>query len=323
MKRRAATILLSLCFCSQSCLCFQGGVDILGTHYSERLRLLILRVEKESKTTVHFETKTNSGDDNIRREKDLYSVTLAPGVSEDDIAHELTHALLESEGYAKVFCLPSIPFSATIYPFLNSDFDHVIINQRLHREGYHPEVGFMANMKNQYKSVLSLSLPTGLPEQRAILGMYIIHSLMKHVYYVEAPEAEGAILAAFPQYRTHWTAIKTAILEFRNNPDPLHEWKLIEMYVKTMDQIFSESGYPTKFSDLIGFSPLLVTRNELRKPASQSISMVSDASYTRMKVKGVMVNALAGHPSIDLASSLGELSRKSELDVWLLATSLH
>src|SRR6202011_1234867 len=131
---------------------------------------------------------------NIGKAGDEYRVTLTPGSKEDDIAHELMHALMESEGYAKEFMISQIPRSAALHPFIASDFDHIIINQRLHREGYYPERGFMANMKDQYKSWVNRKGAVLSPEQRAIFGVANIHELMKHVIYVESPRAEKELL---------------------------------------------------------------------------------------------------------------------------------
>jgi hypothetical protein len=210
-----------------------SGVDILGTHYSERLAQLLGRVEKTIGSKVVFVPKpTPDGDNSGEFVNGTYQITLKRGSSEDDVAHELTHPLLETAGYANAFFIPTNPLSRTIHSFIASDFDHLFINQWLHREGYYPEKGFMLGMKDQYKafatdSALANTLKQGNSTQRALVGVAVIHQLMKQVYYVRSSQAENAILATYPRYRNHWHMIRQAIDVFLREPTPSHEWYMV------------------------------------------------------------------------------------------------
>ena len=75
------------------------GVQILGTRYSSRLVALISRIEKSTGRNIIFKAKVGEENDNsIIRDGDTFVINLGPGSVEDDVAHELMHAQLESEG---------------------------------------------------------------------------------------------------------------------------------------------------------------------------------------------------------------------------------
>ena len=123
-------------------------MDILGTHYSQKLAELAARVEETIGNKALFVPKLTPGDNSGHFVKDgAYEITLKPGSSEDDVADELVHPLLSTAGYTMIFFIPGNRFSQTIHPFIVSDFDHLFINRRLHEEGYYPEKGFMVGIE--------------------------------------------------------------------------------------------------------------------------------------------------------------------------------
>jgi len=210
------------------------GVQILGTQYSSRLLALISKIEKNIGRKIIFKAKVGEENDNsIIRDGDTFVINLGPGSVEDDVAHELMHAQLESEGYPHLFCLAAIPVAKVIETFISSDFDHLIINQRLFKEGYNPLLGFMSGMRDQYKSVMTVRLPSNsTPEQRVAYDVLILHELMKHVYYVRSAAAETAILGSHPEIRPRWSPLKSAIEEYIGKPDFRHAWKFAETYLR-------------------------------------------------------------------------------------------
>jgi hypothetical protein len=302
-------IAISTCFAIAAQTPPGNGLDILGTHYSNRLALLIRHVESVTKTNVVFVSNDQGGDNSVILVEGKWQISLRPHSSEDNVAHELTHTLLGAEGYTNVFMIPGYSLSRFIRSAIASDFDHLLINQRLHEEGYYPEKGFMAGMKDQYKSFAATHVIVKTPTQRAMLAVQVIHELMKHVYYVGTQDAENAILTAYPPYKDQWLAIKREIDAFLREPTPLQEWHLVEVYCDTMNKMFSESGLDLVFSDLVGFSPLPVTKGQLNTSASKTLSEKFDpkTGLVRIRAGSVLVAAGTGNRP-NLAVSLTEFS---------------
>jgi hypothetical protein len=272
--------------------------EILGTHYSNKLFKLIQHVEKTADVKVEFVPRTSDGDNNVSGiPGGKYRIQLKPGSPEDDVAHELMHILLEKEGFARTFPIPGDVLAQQIQNLIKSDFDHLIINQRLHQEGYSPEKGFMLGMRDQYRNFVSAKFPvSSVPQANVLIGVSVIHELMKQVYYVESPEAERAILGAYPTYRTKWQKIKTLIDSFIKAPTPASEWKFVVTYNGVMDTVYKEAGMPSTFSDNVGFRPLPVLKSQLEKPASNTLTFTQDPTtqIVRIKAKGIMVSANIG-----------------------------
>jgi hypothetical protein len=63
------------------------------------LLALISKIEKNIGRKIIFKAKVGEENDNsIIRDGDTFVINLGPGSVEDDVAHELMHAQLESEG---------------------------------------------------------------------------------------------------------------------------------------------------------------------------------------------------------------------------------
>lgn len=288
------------------------GVRILGTQYSSRLVALISRIEQSTGRKIIFKAKVGEQSDNsIIRDGDTFVINLGPGSVEDDVAHELMHAQLESEGYPHLFCLAAIPVAKVIETFISSDFDHLIINQRLLKEGYNPLLGFMSGMKDQYKSVMTVRLPPNpTPEQRVAFDVLMLHELMKHVYYVRSAAAETAILGSHPEIRPRWAPLKSAIEQYIGNPDFRHAWKFAETYLKLMDGITMANAPTPGFSEMFGLGPLPVSFRQ-KTAAASALLRVSQApndphAIVRVFHGNVMVGAVAkaGEPEEDLRQPL-------------------
>jgi len=111
-------------------------ITILGTAYSPRLGRLCEKVSRQYQKPVTFEPIEGHKDNStLVRDKDIL-VSLRPGSSEDDVAHELMHSVLQFEGYPRIFGISAgntAQLSRSIRDILVSDLDHLLINQRLCR----------------------------------------------------------------------------------------------------------------------------------------------------------------------------------------------
>lgn len=89
-----------------------SGIAILGTRYSERLKALYDRVAAAyAGKPIRFVAKYDLGDNTIMVTTSEIVLTLRPGSTEDNVAHELMHGVLHSEGYPQMFSINALPVS--------------------------------------------------------------------------------------------------------------------------------------------------------------------------------------------------------------------
>ncbi|MGI9071303.1 MAG: hypothetical protein ACR2JB_08310 [Bryobacteraceae bacterium] len=287
----------------------QVGIDISGTHYSPKLRKLIAKTEKLSHKQIIFEPNTSGGDNNNRTLGDQILIAIKAGSSEDDVAHELVHSIMQAEGYPKMFAITVIPESETIHSVINSDLDHLVINQIENANGYDALHGFLLPLRQQYQSLLSMRTPGRQGRERmAIYGVLMMHELMKHVYYIKSPDAESRILESHPELKEYWRILKKHIDKYLLNPSPSTAWVFATEYAKLMDRITDDAAAPFTFSEIIGFSP--VSCPALNTPANSIFWVLDRPDYPKLHrifVRHLMVGAIQGSEP-DLSLSVGSFS---------------
>lgn len=111
------------------------------------------------------------------------------------------HALLQADGYPQVFAVGTSQLAKQLHAFIASDFDHLIINDRLLHLGYDARRGFLSKA-DSFDGVLKLSIPN-TPDAQTVLIIGVLHELIKFHYYIGSPGAKEAILAKFPQARAY------------------------------------------------------------------------------------------------------------------------
>ncbi len=320
--RITRSCLISICFVME----LQGqpaaqktGVDIIGKHYSTRLRDLIIRAEKTKKKPIEFTRNLSNEDNTYQDVGSKVVIALHPGSPEDNIAHELMHSILEAEGYPRAFFIKGRFVSRTIHALIVGDFDHLLINDRLLKEGYDAANGFLEPIRDQYRSIMSLQLPLNADsDQRAMYIILLIHELMKQVYYVENPGAEAAILSAHPAVKPYWLTLKPQIEAYRKKPSPHQGWSFVSFYTDCMDRITSDMHASFRFSEEIGFSPARCRLQDLSKPASFSIrtDQKAGSTLTRLYMGRVMVGVvLMPVPGFDLSLRLKDFATKRSLQI--------
>jgi len=279
------------------------GVDILGTHYSARLKALQDRVVAAQGKPIRFEATTGHVDNTIQVNATEIVVRLRPASSEDNVAHELLHAVLQSEHYPQMFAVTMLPQSPPLRALLSGDLDHLIINKRLLAMGYDPHRGFLSQA-DSYAGVLALESPSD-PSQRTVFEIGMVHELIKFHYYIRDPTAEPAILRKYPSVAGLWREVKRAVDGLPRDPRPRDLWRVAATMTAAFDRrcIANKAGF--RFSDLIGFQPVPLTATDLRAPASEVFEETGQAmtegrvlvrTFLRRDRMLVDVNLLAGDP---------------------------
>ncbi len=251
-----------------------GGIEIFGTKYSARLRALYDRVALAYGRPIKIVEVSGHTDNAIEVRPNEIILHLKPGSAEDNVAHEFMHAVLESEGYPRVFSVGIVPLANSLRPLVVSDFDHLIINGRLLALGYDARRGFLSNAES-YSNVLRLPAPADANSETTLI-VGLLHELMKFHYYIGAAGAQEAILAKFSQVRPYWRHLSEAIHRLPTNPGAQDMWGLIRAYVRITDQVSLDLRASFKLSELIGFEPVLLARSEIAKPAEQLFNEKSE-----------------------------------------------
>jgi len=241
-------------------------LKILDTEYSETLRTLYNTVRDAYKKPLIFSPIEGRADNSIEVMPDRIEIRLRPGSSEDNIAHELMHAILQSEGYPRVFSAGIFP-ADLLRQLIASDLDPLIINERLLRYGYDAQRGYLRDV-DPFNSVFDLRAH-GDPDSQALLILSVLHELLKFVYYVGDDAAEDAILAKFPQARKYWDVLVKSIRSLPKNCSPGDIWKFIKTYLRVADQIGLDCNASFVPSEIIGFSPVPLGNFELTQRADR------------------------------------------------------
>ncbi len=159
-----------------------SAFHLAGREYSERLRNLYLSVEMAYGRPLRVEEISGSVDNNIEVRPREIVLRLKPGSSEDNVAHELMHAILEKEGFPKIFSLRVFPLSTNLANLIRADLDHLVVNNRLLDIGYDAQQGFLRTVA-PVTSFLQMPVPSD-PRQKAVYEIGALHELVKYAHYV-------------------------------------------------------------------------------------------------------------------------------------------
>jgi hypothetical protein len=241
------------------------GLDILGTHYSPRLKTLYDRVIAAHGKPIRVEAITGHVDNSIQVNATDIVVRLRPGSTEDNVAHELLHAMLQSEHYPQMFAVSILPQSPPLRALIGGDLDHLVINRRLLVLGYDPHRGFLSQA-DSYAGFLAFESPED-PAQRTVFQIGTVHELLKFHYYIRDPIAESAILRKHPGVAKLWREVKRAVDHLPRDPGPRDLWRVAATMNTAFDRLCAANKAGFRFSDLIGFQPVALTPADLRARA--------------------------------------------------------
>ncbi|MHC4183418.1 MAG: hypothetical protein ACYSR0_08720 [Planctomycetota bacterium] len=293
----------------------QPGIKLLGTQYSERLRRLYEQVSAAYEKPIKIEAIAGKMDNTIEIRPSDILIRLHPGSSEDNVAHELLHAILKSEGYPQIFSLQIIPLSQAIGNIIRADLDHLIINQRLRSLGYAPHSGFLKNA-DSFKKFLSLQIPEG-QNQRAVFQISTIHELIKFHLYIKDANAERAILQKYPEIKPYWEKIKNTVKRLKRKASPADVWRVAEVLNTVADNICEENNADFRFSDIIGFEPVQLTSTELKQKASR----IFEESLQRIPgSKGVLLRTFVRRSHMLVGASIVPVGIETAQDLELPVT---
>jgi hypothetical protein len=239
-------------------------IEILGQHYSPTLRTLHKKVTKLYQKPIKIIEITGHVDDSIEVLDSEIVLRLHKNSTEDNVAHELMHAVLQAEGYPTIFHLEISPMSKTL-AFCKADLDHIIINDRLADLGYQAHEGFLKRA-NDYDNVLTMRAYED-PNKQALFLFCILHQLIKFHYYIEAASAQTHILERFPDVAKHWQNLSASIDNLPPQPKPQDMWNIGTKYITLGDAICVDLGASIRISDLIGLEPLPLRKDQLNKAA--------------------------------------------------------
>jgi hypothetical protein len=213
------------------------GVDILGTHYSSKLRALLITTEARTGKKVQF-VPISGHVDNVMEATGV--MRLKPGSTEDVVAHELMHAMLRTEHYPELFHVVADHNFSPFFEAVMSDLDHLFINQRLNDIGYDPQNGFLRRA-DPYMNTLTFRLQASA-DYNTSLSIYILHELLKYKHYVGNSSAESPLLRAFPFISPYWRDLDASIVRLPKSPHPLDMWDFGKHYIHLMDEIAMSFG---------------------------------------------------------------------------------
>ena len=243
------------------------GIEILGTHYSAKLRELYKQVIAAYHRPIRFIPMSGHVDNSIEVVPSEILIRLKPGSTEDNVAHEFMHGIVQAAGFPQMFSVGNVQLANSMRSFAASDFDHLIINDRLQQLGYDPRRGFLSKA-DSYDHVLTLR-PGDTPDAQTILVIGLLHELIRFHYYIGNSQAQAAIQKKFPEVRPYWARLSPAIAALPRTPKPQDMWKIVTVYIQIVDQVAFDRGASFKPSNLIGFNPVPLTENQLRQPARQ------------------------------------------------------
>jgi hypothetical protein len=265
------------------------GIDILGTRYSARLRALYERVQRVNKKPMRVVELHAHEDNKMENRPNEIIVYIHRGASEDDVAHELVHALMEHEGYPRSFAISTIPLSRAIHIVVLSDFDHIAINQRLLSLGYDAKNGFLRR-SDWPPGVLAMKPPSDR-EGQAVFRIGMLHELFKFVYYVGRPEAEFLLLSKDPPVQPYWNELRGVLRRLPASPSPDDVWNVTQTYAKLCDRIAADIGAKVRFTELIGFSPAVLQPSELLRRANTVFQVSAQPSTDGELVRFYLVKS--------------------------------
>ena len=253
----------------------KGGIEILGQRYSDNLKALYDKVIKLHNKPIKIVERIKKGDNSIDTHGNQIILKLGRGCSEDNIAHELMHAVLQAEHYPNFFSMTTLSLSQKLHAMCIADLDHLIINDRLIALGYNPHAGYLSKA-NGYENILKLSTPED-PGRHAIHHFCLLHELIKFHYYIADPNAERDILFKFPNIEKYWRLLSQKIDSLPMNPKPRDLWNIGAIYLGLGDEICKDLNAPFFITDLLGIGPLLVHPDDLAESAQSMFEITNEA----------------------------------------------
>ncbi|MCJ7777260.1 MAG: hypothetical protein MUP16_02960 [Sedimentisphaerales bacterium] len=296
----------------------KGGMKILGHRYSDNLKDLYEKVIELHNKPIKIVERTEKGNNTIDTSGSEIILTLGRGCSEDNIAHELMHAILQAEHYPGIFGVNVFPLSHKLRALCCGDLDHLVINDRLLDLGYDPHAGFLSHAEG-YENVLRLN-PTQVPGAQAVHRFGLLHELIKFHYYIEDPNAERDILAKFPGVERYWRLLSRKIDSLPSDPKPRDLWDVGARYLGLGDEIAKDVNAPFLISDLLGMGPLLLHPSDLAKSAQSMFELTTQTLSDQHVLvhiftvsPRVMVHCFAVPPEHLPPKSIGRLSVRDYL----------
>lgn len=269
---------------------------ILEHSYSSMLRSLYNRASAVHGKPIHIVEIRGQVDNSTIILPKTIELRLKKGSSEDNIAHELMHAILHAEGFPTMFAVGVLPLANKLRDIASADIDHIIINDRLLELGYDARRGFLSTVED-YGNVLKLRV-SGNANQQAILIFGMLHELIKWHYYIGNSEAETDILAQFPQVANYWQELSSAINDLSKRPAPEEMWIVATKYVSLGDTICEDLDASIRISDLIGFKPVPFFRKRL----AESARSVFRETAQKLNEQSVLVRTFLIEPKVLLAA---------------------
>lgn len=313
-----------------------GTITILGTTYSHRLRLLNDEVTAAYGKPITFAAISGHTDNAIQqREKDIL-VSLHPGSEEDNVAHELMHAILESKGYSQILSISTLPLSTALRNLLGSELDHLVINAYLLERGYDAKRGFLLKADRydapggSVDSLLPRAYSSEDPNKRAIALIGTLKELMKFKYYIGSPGAQEYILGKMHVAAPYWQPLDASIAALPRKATPQDVWRVAITLIHEADKVCVDTQATFRASDFIGLFPMLVTKEQLQMPARKFFvltetnegNVVLARAFT--KLDHIMVGAVGRPASIsydstnDLDQSVSEFASRYHVRTFLI-----
>lgn len=198
-------------------------IEILGQHYSPTLRTLHNKVTELYQKSIKIIEITGHVDNSIEVLDNEIVLRLHKNSTEDDIAHELMHAVLQVENYPIFFSIAN-PLSRNMCKICRVDLDHIVINDRLLEIGYDARQGFLRKAEG-YNNVLQWNSSND-PNNQVVLQFSVLHELLKFHYYIGRPRAQTDILERFPQVAKYWQKLSSSIDRLPPKPKPQDMWNI-------------------------------------------------------------------------------------------------
>jgi len=292
----------------------ETGITLLGTPYSAKLRALYNAVSSSYSRPIRVEPKATASDNSVEVRRSEIVLQLRPGSTEDNVAHELLHPILQKEGFPQCFSLQHSKLSKSLADLIRADLDHLIINRRLRDLGYDPHAGFLRSAET-YSNVVKMAPPTDV-NQMTIFSIVILHELLKYHYYIADPAAEGALLQAFPLVTREWLELKPVIDRIPDVAKPADLWRVAEQFTVIANRTCRNNAAQFIFCDHIGYSPVSIDQSELARKARR----VFELSMEAYPNGGTLVRTFLRRTRIMVHAQVFETTAQIHRDLDLIAS---
>lgn len=290
-------------------------IELLGVQYSATLERLYNEVVSRFARPIRIVELQGHVDNTIQVDRHELVLSLKRGSSEENVAHELMHTVLEDEGYPRIFSIATDQLSILVGDLFRGDLDHLLINQRLQALGYDPFSGYLRNA-DSHESVLRLVIPRKEPPVASLAKTLLLHELLKFHYYMARDGAERDILRTHPQIEAPWKKLRNTIDALPDQPKPAELWRVAVALTEIGDDIARAHVGATPLSNLIGFSPAFTTSQNLTLVASQVVRQV----YTPT-AHGLLMRTFLRRPRVMIGVRFTDQPGKVEYDKQLVLST--